>query len=56
MEHPRHLAILACKDARLIISKFLGFNAGEAHIIRTEGGNKDTILFLYGTVKLSGHN
>jgi carbonic anhydrase len=34
----RHLAIVACMDARLMVDQLLGLQAGEAHIIRNAGG------------------
>jgi len=34
----RKLAVVACMDARLIVSQMLGLKAGEAHIIRNAGG------------------
>ncbi len=34
----RKLAVVACMDARLIVSQILGLKAGEAHIIRNAGG------------------
>ena len=33
----RHLAIVACMDARLMVDQLLGLQAGEAHIIRNAG-------------------
>jgi len=35
---PRKLAVVACMDARLIVSQILGLKAGDAHIIRNAGG------------------
>lgn len=34
----RKLAVVACMDARLIVSQILGLKAGDAHIIRNAGG------------------
>lgn len=34
----KHLAIVACMDARLHVSKVLGLEEGDAHIIRNAGG------------------
>ena len=34
----RRLAVLACMDARLIPSRVLGLDEGEAHVIRNAGG------------------
>ena len=38
MPPSRHVAVLACMDARLTVSKLLGLKTGEAHIIRNAGG------------------
>lgn len=38
MPPARHLAILACMDARLTVEQFGGLNTGDAHIIRNAGG------------------
>jgi carbonic anhydrase len=34
----RHVAVVACMDARLNVSSLLGMNDGEAHVIRNGGG------------------
>jgi carbonic anhydrase len=34
----RHLAIVACMDARLTVEQFAGLETGDAHIIRNAGG------------------
>lgn len=34
----RHVAVVACMDARMDVHKILGLNNGEAHIIRNAGG------------------
>jgi carbonic anhydrase len=34
----RHLAVLACMDARLDVNRALGLEEGEAHVIRNAGG------------------
>ena len=34
----RHVAIVACMDARLNVSSVLGMNDGEAHVLRNGGG------------------
>ena len=34
----KRLAVLACMDARLHVSKLLGLEEGDAHIIRNAGG------------------
>jgi carbonic anhydrase len=38
MPPSRHLAILACMDARLTVSQLAGIKTGEAHVIRNAGG------------------
>jgi carbonic anhydrase len=34
----RHLAVIACMDARLDVYRILGLKEGEAHVIRNAGG------------------
>src|SRR5213079_2842243 len=34
----KHLAVLACMDARLDVHKILGLSEGDAHVIRNAGG------------------
>ena len=34
----KHVAVLACMDARLDVHKILGLEEGEAHVIRNAGG------------------
>jgi carbonic anhydrase len=34
----KHLAVVACMDARLNVYALLGLNEGEAHVIRNAGG------------------
>src|SRR3972149_6593722 len=38
MPPARHAAVVACMDARLVPSKFLGFEEGDVHVIRNAGG------------------
>ena len=38
MPPARKLAVLACMDARLVVSKILGLEEGDAHVIRNAGG------------------
>jgi carbonic anhydrase len=38
MRPSRQVAVIACMDTRLIISKMLGMKDGEAHVIRNAGG------------------
>ena len=37
----RKLAVVACMDARLVVSRILGLKEGEAHVIRNAGGIAD---------------
>lgn len=50
------LAVLACMDARLHISKILGLEMGEAHVIRNAGGvaTEDAIRSLVISQRLLG--
>jgi carbonic anhydrase len=34
----KHVAVLACMDARLDVHSLLGIDEGEAHVIRNAGG------------------
>ncbi len=34
----RHVAVVACMDARLDVYRLLGIELGEAHVIRNAGG------------------
>jgi len=38
MPPARKLAVIACMDARLVISRMLGLKEGDAHVIRNAGG------------------
>src|ERR1019366_1066132 len=38
MPPARKLAVLACMDARLVVSKILGLEEGDAHVICNAGG------------------
>jgi len=38
MPPSRHVAVLACMDARLDVNRLLGLQEGEAHVIRNAGG------------------
>src|SRR5881397_2599173 len=38
MPPARKLAVVACMDARLIVSQILGLKAGDAHVMRNAGG------------------
>ena len=52
----RHLAVLACMDARLDVHKILGLNEGDAHVIRNAGGvaTDDAIRSLVISQRLLG--
>ena len=41
MPPARHVAVLACMDARLHPEKILGLQIGDAHVIRNAGGQAD---------------
>jgi len=52
----KHLAIVACMDARLNVYGALGLNEGEAHVIRNAGGvvTEDEIRSLAISQRLLG--
>ncbi|MHA3702458.1 beta-class carbonic anhydrase [Jatrophihabitans sp. YIM 134969] len=52
----RHVAVLACMDARLDVYRLLGLDAGEAHVIRNAGGvvTEDEIRSLAISQRLLG--
>src|SRR5206468_12178303 len=52
----KHLAVLACMDARLDVHKILGLNEGDAHVIRNAGGvaTDDAIRSLVISQRLLG--
>jgi carbonic anhydrase len=52
----RGVAVVACMDARLHVSKILGLEIGDAHIIRNAGGavTDDTIRSLLISQRLLG--
>src|SRR5713226_149117 len=52
----RHVAVLACMDARLDVHKILGLGEGDAHIIRNAGGvaTDDAIRSLVISQRLLG--
>lgn len=58
MPPAKHLAVLACMDARLTVPDFLGLRTGDAHIIRNAGGiaTEDAIRSLIISTKLLGTN
>lgn len=56
MPPAKHVAILACMDARLIPATFLGLGIGDAHVIRNAGGraSDDAIRSLIISSQLLG--
>jgi carbonic anhydrase len=52
----KHVAVLACMDARLDVYRALGLNEGEAHVIRNAGGvaTDDAIRSLAISQRLLG--
>ncbi|GGF21869.1 beta-class carbonic anhydrase [Subtercola lobariae] len=52
----KHLAVVACMDARLDVYRILGLNEGEAHVIRNAGGviTEDEIRSLAISQRLLG--
>ncbi|HSP10683.1 MAG TPA: carbonic anhydrase [Candidatus Dormibacteraeota bacterium] len=52
----KHLAVLACMDARVDVHKILGLHDGEAHVIRNAGGvaTDDAIRSLVISQRLLG--
>jgi carbonic anhydrase len=58
MPPAKHLAVLACMDARLDVHNILGLEEGDAHIIRNAGGvaTDDAIRSLVISQRLLGTN
>ena len=56
MPPAKHVAVLACMDARLDVHKILGLEEGEAHVIRNAGGvaTDDAIRSLVISQRLLG--
>jgi carbonic anhydrase len=56
MPPARHLAVVACMDARLNVYAILGLREGEAHVIRNAGGviTEDEIRSLAISQRLLG--
>jgi carbonic anhydrase len=44
MPPARHVAVVTCMDARLLPSRFLGLEEGDAHVIRNAGGRAEDAL------------
>ena len=58
MPPARHVAVLTCMDARLLPSRFLGLEEGDAHVIRNAGGraSDDAIRSIAISQQLLGTN
>jgi carbonic anhydrase len=58
MPPAKHVAVVACMDARLDVYRILGLNKGEAHVIRNAGGviTDDEIRSLAISQRLLGTN
>jgi len=58
MPPAKHLAVLACMDARLDVHKILGLDEGDAHVIRNAGGvaTDDALRSLTISQRLLGTN
>lgn len=56
MPPSKHVAVVACMDARLDVYRVLGMNAGEAHSIRNAGGviSDDAVRSLAISQRLLG--
>jgi carbonic anhydrase len=53
----RHVAVVTCMDARLLPSRFLGLEEGDAHVIRNAGGSaRDALRSLIISQRLLGTN
>ncbi len=53
----RHLAVVTCMDARIIPSRALGLEEGDAHVIRNAGGRaRDALRSLVISQRLLGTN
>ena len=52
----KKLAVVACMDARIVVSRILGLEEGDAHVIRNAGGvvTDDTIRSLAISQRLLG--
>ena len=52
----KHVAVLACMDARIDVYRVLGINEGESHVIRNAGGvvTDDAIRSLSASQRLLG--
>lgn len=53
----RHVAVVVCMDARILPSKVLGLEEGEAHVIRNAGGRaSDALRSIIISQRLLGTN
>ena len=53
----RRVAVVTCMDARLLPSRFLGLEEGDAHVIRNAGGSaRDALRSLVISQRLLGTN
>jgi carbonic anhydrase len=53
----RHVAIVTCMDARIVPSRQLGLEEGDAHVIRNAGGRaRDALRSLVISQRLLGTN
>ena len=54
----KHIAVVACMDARLDVYRILGLHEGESHVIRNAGGvvTDDAIRSLVISQRLLGTN
>ena len=53
----RHVAVVSCMDARLLPSRFLGLEEGDAHVIQNAGGlARDALRSLVISQRLLGTN
>lgn len=52
----KHVAVVACMDARLDVAKILGLEEGDAHVIRNAGGvvSEDVVRSLLISQRLLG--
>jgi carbonic anhydrase len=57
MPPARHVAVITCMDARLLPSRILGLEEGDAHVIRNAGGRaEDALRSLVISQRLLGTN
>jgi len=57
MPPARHVAVVTCMDARILPSRLLGLNEGDAHVIRNAGGRtQEALRSLVISQRLLGTN